>query len=266
MLNKKFTCSLVVLSCLMLCTVMAEAAIVGQWNMDEGAGTIAADSTTNGNDFTDIGTGNGSEFSWISPGYGGSGSAVSAPNNNDSWLQQNTLTDPISYQMRVEAMIRPTGLDADGSYIVGLYNGFGLHFTGPTEDMMRMVPCVGWTWAPIATATGVQAALFDGDWHKVAGVFNGIPDANGMVYSALEWDGVEVGRTYMDTGGTPLHIGHLNATGPNFFIGANWVAASGGTQNYFGDIDMVTLSNVPEPATVSLLVLGGLALLRRRKA
>jgi hypothetical protein len=68
-----------------------------------------------------------------------------------------------------------------------------------------------------------------------------------------EWD--VFSRTYDAASLT----GHL---GESLRIRVGWGPAAGGSQS---QLDMVSLTAIPEPATLSLMVLGGLAMLRRRR-
>jgi hypothetical protein len=89
----------------------------------------------------------------------------------------------------------------------------------------------------------------------------------GTVYDTA--DGGSVDLTF-DGGGAPLTLAtDIDDTGPGadgyFFSGFNFSTGDG--EFAVGDIEVTgaTLTKVPEPATMSLLAIGGLALLRRRK-
>ena len=113
MLSKKFVFSLAVLACLVLATQMAKAEVVAVWHMDEGAGTVAADSTANGYDLTITGTG-ALNYSWDTPGYGG-GYCVNFPTNPDTWMQTTIATDEFDYRVHAEFSFKANSVDELGT-------------------------------------------------------------------------------------------------------------------------------------------------------
>ena len=107
-------------------------------------------------------------------------------------------------------------------------------------------------------------SIDDGEWH--------------LMTLTLDKTGNEA-RFYMDgvqDGATTAYS--LDATAVGFVMGTRWGSRTLGTDSLGSTIDDVPIYNtaltaaevaalpIPEPATMSLLALGGLALLRRRRA
>ena len=114
--------------------------------------------------------------------------------------------------------------------------------------------------------TGV-GDLMDGEWHTIVAEYDGIPDADDKIWMRYFKDGASTPWTETSWDATaPQHVS-FNGTshGDHFYIGTDWSNPPRNNLSFEGTIDEVYLSNVPEPATLSLLVLGGLALLRKRK-
>jgi len=262
MLSKKFVFSLAVLACLVLATQMAKAEDVALWHMDEGAGTVAADSTANGYDLTITGTG-ALNYSWDTPGYGGGGYCVSIPPDADTWMYTNGIaTDTFDYRVRAEFSFRANSVDDLGTSIMGMQSAWWLDFY--TLGGFAMI--VGAEGQYLRLNTGV-GDLIDGEWHTIVAEFDGIPDADDKIWMRYFKDGALTPWTEQSWDATaPQHVS-MNGTahGSNFYIGTDWSNPPRNNLNYIGSIDEVYLSNVPEPATLSLLALGGLALLRKRK-
>ncbi|MHB9070826.1 MAG: LamG-like jellyroll fold domain-containing protein [Sedimentisphaerales bacterium] len=266
MLNKRFIGGCVVASCLMLCMVfVANAAVIGEWNMNEGTGSVVADSSGNGYDFSPVGSGIGAGYSW---GTGHENGGLTAAAANTSYLHATVADNKIQYQMTVEAWIKPNGAAADGSQIVDLAWAFGFA-TVDAGTRLRFITYSngGWldTYAPCGSPT-LGTGIYDGGWHHVMGVMDGIRDINGNISHSLFIDGV-LAHKETRASATDVVVGfNAGQTGTDLYIGTNaWIVGTP-SQCYYGDIDQVRITNVPEPVTISMLALGGLAMLRRRKA
>jgi hypothetical protein len=138
-----------------------------------------------------------------------------------------------------------------------------------------------------STVNGDGDAVFTGFWYeKNAGaisvdglgrsVVTGINAGQGTVYTGAHDDFLDtlIVRGFGQTSGTvlggaaftsPLLLESGTFSGPGTFVVVN---ASGNALNtpYVGPGNVTPIVFLPEPATMSLLVLGGLAALRRRRA
>lgn len=256
MSNKQTLGRLVVAAC--LAAVAVEAAVVGDWKMNEGTGAIVADSSGHGYDFSPVGSGTGTGYSWTSVSGG-----LTAANPNDSCLTTTVADNLFQYQVAVEAWIKPTAVDTDGSKIVSLLDGFALEIVnGGTQ--MRFITCNSYNFYGVYADT---PKLLDGNFHHVLGVFDGTRDGDGKIKLSFFYDGVQTNALIAVASDTKVGWQDTGLTGTAMYIGQNaWFGPSMTTQNYMGDISGLIITNVPEPVTISLLALGGLVLLRRRNA
>jgi len=141
------------------------------------------------------------------------------------------------------------------------------------SDMTSLSPCnIEIAFARIDA--GLRPVLQWGDVSSGGqAVFSSGFDANQWYHALLEWDpsaGTLYGRVTLLSDGSL--VGEQTATGLGSITGIDRLAisevghtyASGATA--YGYIDNVVVSQTPEPATLSLLALGGLALIRRKRA
>ena len=256
MLTEKFIGSLVVAACLMALAV--NAAVVGDWKMKEGTGSDVHDSSGNGYTFSPVGSGTGTGYSWTSVSGG-----LTAANPNDSFLTATVADNLFQYQVAVEAWIKPTAVDTEGTKIVSLLDGFALEIVNATQ--MRFITFNSYNFYGVYADT---PTLINGSFHHVLGVFDGMRDSSGKINLSLYFDGVLANHASIAVASdTKVGWQATGLTGTALYIGQNaWFGPSMTTQNYMGDISGLNITNVPEPVTISLLALGGLALLRRRNA
>jgi len=252
MLSKKFVFSLAVLACLVLATQMARAEVVALWQMDEGSGTVAADSTANGYDLTITGT-DALNYSWDTPGYGGGGYCVNFPASPNTWMHTTMATDEFDYQVHVEFSFRADSVDDLGTSIMGLENGWWLDFY--TLGGFAMI--VGAQGEYLRNNVSVTD-LMDGEWHTLAAEFDGIPDANGKIWMRYFKDGASTPWQEKSwDANAPVHVS-MNGTahGDDFYIGTDWSNPPRNNLNYIGSIDEVSLWNnfdVGTPNIVSIV-------------
>jgi hypothetical protein len=172
----------------------ADTTLVGKWNLDEGAGTSAADSSGYGNNGTLYGG-----LQWV-PGhwggalsFGGVDGVVDVP---DSSSLESTTTG-----VSVSAWVKSSGSPGAFKYVIAkgasgcLAASFGL-YTGPSGGLIFYVSSNGGTAFTLSPDAGT--GIWDGQWHHVAGVFD---DAAVRLYV----DGVQVGSGTADT--TPISYG-----------------------------------------------------------
>ena len=206
--------------------------LVCVWNMDEYAGNTAGDATFNGTDVLNVGIGTGTSYSWAA---GHSGYGLYAPADNNSYLTATTGMSTFTYQASVEAWIKPTNTDSSTqSIVLGVLNAFALEINN-SGNGIRMVTNTNDSQWPVASAT---INTLDGQWHHVAGIYDGVPDAGGYGHVILIWDNQIVGvyAFSVPSGGRPL----MGGSG-NIYIGTNPWNPTGGTQNYSGYIDDVKI-------------------------
>ena len=171
-------------------------------------------------------------------------------------------TDAFDYRVHVEFSFKANSVDDLGSTIMGLESAWWLDFY--TLGGFAMI--IGAEGQYLRNNVSVSD-LMDGNWHTPVAEYDGIPDANGKIWIRYFKDGASTAWSSQSWDATaPQHVS-LNgvAHGSNFYIGTDWSNPTRNNLSFEGTIDEVYLSNVPEPATLSLLALSGLALLRKRK-
>jgi len=99
------------------------------------------------------------------------------------------------------------------------------------------------------------------------GANQGLPcDADGNVLSGIP---VHFDTIFKNTASLKLTFPEwidLDESGWQAKNGDNWWINTSGTSGYFGLSEFQAFAAIPEPATMTLLALGGLAMLRRRRA
>jgi hypothetical protein len=220
----------------------ADPSIVGQWHLDEGSGTVASDSSGNGNDGTVLGG-----ASWVAGRFGsalrfnGTTAVVDVPNSPSleppagvtvsAWVEESGTPGAYRY-------IIAKGESACHSASYGLYTGAsgGLAFYvyNGSGDSYVVSPNAG-------------PSLWDGGWHLVVGTYDGA-----AVH--LFVDGNEVGSGTARSGPIP----YPSADSNDLFIGGypdaqNFSGCQAGS--FLGVIDEVNLWNrALSPQEVSSLM------------
>ena len=117
-------------------------------------------------------------------------------------------------------------------------------------------PLAGW-----AAEEGLDVILFTSDDNTIGG-------AKTLLWSSLSQHNAAGDLTYYnyDTSAITIDGGSAHV-GQSLFIEFNGTTTAGNIDafNGFARVDDVQLSVVPEPATMSLLAIGGIALIRRRR-
>jgi|GEM_PF-2414792 len=234
----------------------ARGAVVAEWRMDEGTGTVAYDSSGNGH-HANLYEGFTPAANWI-PGV--SGTALRFDGRTEYGDAGRALLGGKRFELlTLDAWVRTSGVPA------GYNNGWDFAFalgneTTDGEFQMGMTRA-GLAYVDVRVANGVHAQLHGpsilranpnilddpGDWHHLV-----------FVKSS------ELASFYVDD----VLVDFVETSGL-LAMGGNWRVALGSKytnqpKHYWpGDIDEVRISDVPEPATGILLGAASLALLRR---
>ena len=253
-------------------TTAAPAALVAQWDFEEGSGTTTTANPPSGGIVSDV---LGTSVSWTTntPGAA-STSAISFDGTGRFGTNLNAATVGIngSGAKTIVSWIRTT--QADKRYFWGwspdngLVPGSDLRFAIEDSGKLRFEVSGGFTRYD-------DLSLNDGEWHMVAAIINPgdtIADVDfyidGNLYAPTANTTATINTTGTGTGG---------AANPNEFF-----FASGGNTNsqlWIGDLDDFRIydtalteteldgiySAIPEPSSAFLGGLGLLALLRRRR-
>ncbi len=217
---------------------------VGSWSFDEGSGLTVTDSSGMGNHGA-IST----ESMWSVPGYDGTGSCLDFDGySGDTYV---SFPDSPSLDFNGEILLSawvnredsgntldPLFTKSEGSsvaYGLDLHNGY-LFFLGNYQNSGTYFQVESDVAVPLGEWTHVSVSY---DMEFVRFYING--DAAGI---------------------QPLSTPIVNNDGP-LYLG---IDSPGFTERYQGRMDDVVVSNVPEPATMSLLVMGAIALVRKRRS
>jgi hypothetical protein len=190
----------------------AASGLVGQWHLDEGAGTVAHDNSGNNNNGTLIPA--TAPPQWV-PGRFGTGLSFSGAQGVQ--VRDNPVLDPQS-QVSVSAWVKSAGSPGAYRYIIGKgatgcdSSSYAL-YTGPTGGLSFYISngqsngIADYNLSPDA-----GGGVWDGSWHLVVGSFDGST-------LRLYVDGVEIGSgipfsgpiDYHRTSSTDLFIGNYPA-------------------------------------------------------
>ena len=245
----------------------APAALVAYWNFDEGSGTNVADSSSNGNDGTVVGT-----LTWVPGQTGGAGDfALSFPNNAANYVSVPDdpslhIHTPANQNFTLAAWVYNNGSVYGALYTQGTANPGGTrHMEIQTQNgVSGDVPYI---WSD--TAGGPQKA------------FGADTAIDAWTHMAVTSDGTNL-MTYLNgvldtTSAAPAGISP--ADWGSVMLGRETRSANHALNGYLDDVvvfdsveDVTQIMNgthpdmIPEPSAAVLLSLGGLALLRRRRA
>jgi hypothetical protein len=184
----------------LLCTsvaVGADPSLVGWWKLDETSGSIAADSSSYGNNGTLVGN-----PKWVTGNIGG---ALELDGNGDYVNCGHSPLFQIQDQITLACWIKVASFTTNWSTIISKGdNSYRLSRSSETGNAIHMglngTSTAGYQWFD------GRITVTDNQWHHVAGVYDG---SHGIIYI----DGVE-DVTYPATG-------QLNASNFDVYIGEN---------------------------------------------
>jgi hypothetical protein len=247
----------------------AQASMVGFWNLNEGSGTTASDFSANNNDGTLAGNG-GKLPLWVA-GHTGNTGDYALSFNDSNWNRNVWVKVNDSASLHIGSADNKSFTIALWVYDIGSYYAYPLYdgTTGTRNWFFQSGADTGndaYFWSDTKTGfrTTFGAAYGLDDWHHLAVTYDGT-----TVRSYI--DGVAKGTKSTTTSFTnwyALYIGNkAESTGQWDPFGGciDDVVIFNSVENVT-DIMNGTQAEMPEPATLSLLVLGGLAMLRRRRA
>jgi len=216
---------LTLIACVAVAPPAADAIVVGEWPLDEGAGQVARDLSASGVDAR-LGVADGvdgADPAWV-PGVAGWG--LRFDGRDALVLRDSMVLEPAN--VTIEAWVRREGTPGAYAYVVSKgsvgcnFSSYGLYTGAGGGIAFYVSDGSGFVVSPAAS----QAQIWDGAWHHVAGTFDGQS-------VRLYLDGSQRG------GGSPndrpIHYG-LQSRAP--YIGTY----SGGCElGFTGDIDNVRI-------------------------
>jgi hypothetical protein len=210
---------------LLLLGTSVQASIVGEWRLDEGAGTTAADTSGNANNGTLEPP--GSEPTWIAGicddalRFDGRDDRVRVP--DDPTLEPAVIT--------AEAWVRRSGSPGAYSYILSKYatiwDGSRSSYAFYSGGSGGLYFYIGSASPAYVLSPNAGAGVWDGGWHHITGTYDGAA-------VRLYVDGAEVGA------GTPTGA-VIGYPGGDLFIGSYRATAG---YRFSGDIDEVRIHDV----------------------
>ena len=265
---------------LFVCTGLAQAdvdittGLVGYWDFEDVTGGIARDSSVYNND----GTINGATSVTGVPGFGnaldfnGTGDFVDVPSSSElnptAAITVTAWVKARSFAAFAPPIVKKTGEGSTqwhGYTLETHSNPLGDGIPGVTFIADVVGPEGPNVW-PGTQASSQSRALPMGEWVFLAGVFDGssfnlyVGDLNdaplGGVPNAFPYP-IEPSMNNLNIGRDPSNTGRLF----DGLIDEVRIYNRG-----LNETEVLAIYNVPEPATMSLLALGGLAVLKRRKA
>lgn len=181
----------------------ADTGLVGQWHLDEGTGTVAADSSGHGNHGTVLG---GAQ--WVPGRFG---AALSFEGTTARVQVANSASLEPASAVSVSAWVKRAGSPGDYRYILakgatGCISASYALYSGPNGGLAFYVSNGHGSSYVLSPDAGSR--VWDGNWHLVVGTFDGST-------VRLFVDGSEVGS------GTPhsAPIGYLLTNSNDLFIG-----------------------------------------------
>ena len=118
----------------MALTGTARAELVGWWRFDDGSGTVAADSSANGNDGTFV----------ESPQWVGGWHGLALEMDGDDWVDCGDILD-ITDTLTIACWVNPAGLDGDNGWVARWHvyafksSGSSLRFTTPAFSITQPI-------------------------------------------------------------------------------------------------------------------------------
>jgi len=253
-----------VVVCLLAFVTNASADLVAHWPFDDGAGATAADISGNGHDGTIVGA------AWASPGWDGTGSALDFDGIDD--LIELGKFDVIGSGITLAAWINAEGFGITDARIISKANEWGGNdhwwmfgtFGNGSSLRFRLK-----TDESATTATLISDPVLElGTWTHVAATWDG---STMRIYS----NAVEIAS--MAKGGSAVAVDPAISVAIGSQPSDAFATLPSHVVKFFdGRIDDVRIYShalsaeelaaiIPEPATVTLLGLGGLAMLGIRR-
>ena len=257
----KFMTQFVIPASLFALISSSNATLLAHWTFDENSGTTAADSSGNGLTATLA----GATGSWV-PGQAGSGYQLGGTNSRFELADSSTLQT--TGAVTVAAWIKPFAASSFGVIA-------GIDQTGGTSNDMYSLKTTGGdnlNFQVIGSGTNVNLtgdtlmslSNNGADWVHVAGVYNPTSGFAGLYVNGSEVASTPSVPSSIQSVGTPFQIGHNASDSGGFpYLGA--VDDVRVYDEALSESQIGALAAIPEPSAVSLLMLAGLPLLRRRR-